>query len=153
MLTVTENVTQTMDSIKSAITPEAENMLDRIAATAESQLMSRAPKGRSGNLFRNITIGRSRLTRVIEPTAQNPSGGKYALPVETGWGPSFPNVDNIGLYYGVDKRLAFAIAAGIAKVKHAPQEFVKPTLEYLFNTLNTYISEFSSKIMISVRTK
>jgi len=120
-------------------------MLDRAAAEAKGRMSEEAPKGK-GRLASNITItSPSELVRVIEPTARNiRPGNKYAHPIEMGWGTvgAFPNVFSISQYYGVDMKLAFAIAAGIARKTYRPNPFVKRTYDWAQNQIMKHAGSF-----------
>src|SRR3990167_1156413 len=84
-----ENVTRGLNSMANEIPIAAQRtILDRAAEDARVRMSQEAPKGRSGNLAKNITVTPvGQFTRVIEPTARNIlPGNKYALPIEEGWG-------------------------------------------------------------------
>lgn len=129
-----------------------EMMLDTLAREAQLKMSQEAPKGLTGRLASDIDIiSPNPFTRVVEPSATNVvPGNRYALPIETGWGTvgAFPNVESVAAYYGVtgNMKLAFAIAAGIARKTYGAKPFVLSTWQYIQGQINRLAEPFMSKI-------
>jgi hypothetical protein len=122
-----EGVVGGLESMAGGVPMEIQIFLDRAAQQVSERLNEEAPKGQTQQLSRNIEItAPNEFTRMIEPVALNLSGGKYALPVETGSKnyPSKPPYQNIAAYYGISPSLAFAIAASIQKKGTPQNDFV-----------------------------
>ena len=133
--------------VKELQTPES--MLDKVAYETQIQMKSESPY-KTGALLGSIKIDSpNTFTRIIEPVSRNfAPGNKYALPIETGWGTVgvFPNVNSISIYYGVDMKLAFAIAAGIASKTYPANPFVERTYNWLMTRIDSHIYPYLEKI-------
>jgi len=139
-----------LNAVISGLSKTVMETLDKVAYDTQAHMKSEAPY-HTGALARSITVtSLSTFSRMIEPKATNfgPNKNKYANPIESGWGTigAFPNVTSISLYYGVDMKMAFAIAAGIASKTYPANPFVKRTYEWLKSKLDDYSSQCATKI-------
>ena len=129
-----------------------EMMLDMAARDTQAKMSQEAPRGLTGLLSSEIMgLSPNQFTRIIEPTAKNVRpGNRYSLPIETGWGAGgkMPNVESVAAYYGAtgNKKLAFAIAAGIASKNYAPNPFVMRTYEWVWGQINNLVEPFMAKM-------
>lgn len=144
-----EAVKRGLSGMANAVPNEAGIMLDRAAQQTKERMGDEAPKGRSGRLSSNITIrSLGQYIREIKPDARNLSGGNYALPVESGHGPGYiPNVGNIGKYYAVSPKIAWAIALSIKNKGIRANPFVTRTLGWVRGQIEKNISPFLSGIV------
>lgn len=134
------------------ISPEETKLLDDLAKDTRMKMSQEAPKGLYGLLASEIDISSpTQNQRVIEPTARNVKpGNRYALPIEKGWGTTgaFPNVESVAAYFGAtgNMKLAFAIAAGIAKKTYKPNPFVARTFSWVQSRINSMANTFLGRI-------
>ena len=88
--------------------------------------------------------------REIEPVATNiEPGNKYAVHIEHGTGPELnkvPNVESIRQYYGVDEKIAWAIALSIRERGTPANPFVSKTFTWVLSKIDNWSSVFGDKI-------
>ena len=144
-----EGVKRGLSGMANSVPQQAGIMLDRAAQQTRERMSDEAPKGRTGRLSSNITIrSLGQYVREIKPEAKNLSGGTYALPVESGHGPGYiPNVGNIGKYYAVSPKVAWAIALSIQRQGVRANPFVTRTLGWVRGQIEKNIPPFISGIV------
>ena len=130
---------------------EPERILDKIADNTREKMRSEAPEF-TGYLKSDISITTETNKRTIEPVATNLSGKKYGQYVEAGTGPAvghsqyMPNVENIVKYFGVDKKLAWAMALKIKEKGTKANDFVQRTFDWLQARMSTFAGELTDNI-------
>lgn len=149
-------ITGLMEMKNSSIPEEAEKVLDAMAVAVMEKMKNEAPEF-TGFLKESIAITRSTYQRRIQPHPRSLSGQfgrNYAYYVEGGTGPAVgnssytPNVENIALYYGASKSLAWAIAYAIKRKGTPANPFVARTFEWIQAMKDRFAGELANNIVI-----
>lgn len=149
-----DNVIGGLRAMINEIPRASQTFLDRAAADTRDRMSNEAPY-RTGALSKNIDISvPSRFVRHIEPIARNiRPGNKYALPVETGSNPrGIPNVFSISTYFGVDMKVAFAIAKSIQDRGTPANPFVGRTYNWVRTQIDSNIVPFVRRLTSTYET-
>jgi len=128
---------------------EARIMLDRLATETKGRMRGEAPY-KTGALSKSITVTvPDTFTRVIEPMATNARpGNPYGKPVETGSRPGYmPNVFSISQYFGVDMKIAFAIAKSIQQRGTPANPFVSRTYNWIESAVSSHAFSFLNNLV------
>ena len=145
-----ENVTRGLNNMANEIPRATQVMLDRASMDVKTKMAQESPKN-TGALARSVTVSTpNQWIRWIEPLARNfMPGNRYALPVEEGSSAgSVPNVMSIAQYFGVDKKVAWAIALSISKKGTPSNPFVLRTFSWVRGMIQRQIQPFISQITV-----
>lgn len=129
----------------------ADLMLTRAATDVQNKMKGEAPY-RTGALSKSITVKiPSRFVRVIEPMARNiRPGNPYALPVATGSRPGYiPNVFSISQYFGVNMKVAWAIAKSIKDKGTPSHPYLSRTFSWAQRQIDRHLGNFASQMRVA----
>jgi len=125
--------------------------LDDAAKEVKEKMSNEAPKGLSRRLSDEIDIeSAGSLIRIIEPVATNfAPGTQYASNIEDGSNKGYiPNVYSISEYYGVDMKMAWAIALSTKERGTPANPFVERTYEWALDQSNKWTNEIGDKLLV-----
>lgn len=151
MQIIDKGVISGLSSLLSGMKLEPERILDKIADNTREKMRQEAPEF-TGLLRSDIHIAVETNKRIIEPVATNLSGKKYAQYVEAGTGPAaghsqyMPNAENLALYFGASKSLAWAIALSIKEKGTKANDFVNRTYTWLQARMSGFAGELANNI-------
>jgi len=143
-----KQVVSGLNNMAKGIVEDAGMALDRAAYDTQLQMKHEAPY-KSGVLAGSVSVeAPSASTRIIEPIARNfAPGNKYARPVEEGSGSGYmPNVHSIARYFGVDLKVAWAIALKIKESGTPANPFVTRTFNWIKSRIDSHLYSLLNKM-------